>query len=275
MKTVITSSDQSFFNFGELKRYGGLLKYLSLRDVKVKYKQTWAGFGWAIIKPLINIIIFGTLAILIDRSGDRSEKFLQVSAGIIIWNFVSTLIMDVSNSMSNNANIISKVYFPKVILPVSTILVAFIDFLVSFVIFLIIYFSVKGLPSLSFLLLPLVLAFAVLVCFGLGLIFATASIKYRDAKFILPFLIQIFFYLTPVFISSSLVLNMHIPAILKDLYLINPFYYVVEGFKYCLNGHFNYFEPAHFFISVGITLLVLLVAMRYFYRVEKSFVDYL
>jgi len=198
-----------------------------------------------------------------------------VAAGIIIWNFVSTLIMDVSNSMSNNASIISKVYFPKVILPVSTILVAFIDFLVSFVIFLIIYFSVKGLPSLPFLLLPFVLAFAVLVCFGLGLIFATASIKYRDAKFILPFLVQIFFYLTPVFISSSLVLNMHIPVILKDLYLINPFYYVVEGFKYCLNGHFNYFEPAHFFISVGITGLVLLVAMRYFYRVEKSFVDYL
>jgi lipopolysaccharide transport system permease protein len=275
MKTVISSEGYNSLDLKEIVKYRGLLTYLSLRDVKVKYKQTWVGFGWAIIRPIINIAIFGTLSILIDRSGNYEDKFLEVSAGIIIWTFISTLITEVSNSMSNNSNILSKVYFPKLILPVSTILVTFVDFLISFVLFLIAYIFYKGPPSPTIFLLPFFLFFGIMICFALGLFFASASIKYRDAKFVLPFMVQILFYATPVFISSSLVLNMNIPSWLKSLYLINPFYYIVEGFRYCITGHFTYFSQFHFIIAAAIVLVLLFVSVRYFFRTEQSFVDYL
>src|SRR3954466_10678944 len=116
-KTIITSSDRSLLNFKELMRYGGLLKYLSLRDIFVRYKQTKIGFAWSIIRPIINVLIFGCLSYLVDRSQNFSEKFLVVSAGIVFWQLLSTTISDVSNSIAANANILTKVYFPKIILP--------------------------------------------------------------------------------------------------------------------------------------------------------------
>lgn len=275
MKTVIDSEGYNSFSLKELIQFKGLLKYLSLRDVKVKYKQTWAGFGWAIIRPIINIGIFGSLAILIDKTGNYQEKFFQVSAGIIIWNFISTLINEISNSLSGNANILSKVYFPKLILPASTVLVTFIDFLISFALFLIVYLFYKGIPSIHILLLPFILIYAVIICFSIGLFFSCASIKYRDAKFILPFIVQILFYVTPVFIPANLVLNMNIPEILKNIYLINPFYYVVEGFKYSLGENFIVFNPTHFLISAAIVFIFTFISLRYFFKTEQSFVDYL
>src|SRR5687767_5493817 len=128
MKTVITSSDRSFINFKELSNYAGLFKYLSLRDVFVRYKQTWVGFGWSVIRPLINIIIFGSLSYLVDRTGNFADKFVMVSAGIVFWQLISTSISDISNSLASNSNLFTKVYFPKLILPASSVLVCLIDF---------------------------------------------------------------------------------------------------------------------------------------------------
>ena len=129
MKTIITSEDKSFLNFAELSKYSGLFKYLSLRDVFVRYKQTWIGFGWSIIRPLINIVIFGSLNYLMDRKGNFADNFLLVSMGVVFWQLLSTAISDVSNSLLNNANILTKVYFPKIILPASSLLVCLVDFL--------------------------------------------------------------------------------------------------------------------------------------------------
>lgn len=275
MKTIITSSNKSFFNFSELRRYGGLFRYLSLRDVFVRYKQTWIGFGWSIIRPLINIIIFGALSFLVDRSQNFTEKFLMVSAGIVFWQLLSTAITEVSNSLINNTNILTKVYFPKLILPFSSILVCLIDFFIAFAIFFVFFLVFKGLPPWQIVFLPLVIIYGILFCFSIGLIIATASVKYRDVKFVLPFLVQILFYASPVFITSSFILGLNIPQWLKTVYQLNPLVFILNAFKYCFYGQFESFDPLYAVLSLCVTLVILIFAIKYFLNFEKSFADYL
>jgi lipopolysaccharide transport system permease protein len=275
MKTVITSSDRTLLNFGELKRYGGLLKYLSLRDVFVRYKQTWLGFGWSVIRPLINILIFGGLSYLVDHSQSFSERFILVSGNIVFWQLLSSVLNDVSNSLTSNAHILTKVYFPKLLLPLASILVCLIDFFIAFAIFLVFFFCFKGLPPWQIVFLPLFLIYGMVFCFGIGLMIATASVKYRDVKFILPFLIQILFYASPVFLSSGFILGLNLPAWMKILYQLNPLVFIMNGFKYCFYGHFDAFNPVYAALSVGILVVVLVSAIRYFLNFEKSFADYI
>ena len=275
MKTVITSSDKSLLNFSELKKYRGLFKYLSLRDVFVRYKQTKIGFAWSIIRPLINIVIFGCLAILLDNSQSPTQKFIMVSAGIIFWQLLSTALTDVSNSLNANANILTKVYFPKLILPLSSLLVCLVDFLVGFVIFIILFSVFNGAPAWQIIFLPIVIFCGLLFCFAIGLIVATASVKYRDVKFIFPFLIQILFYASPVFLSTQFILNLNIPNFIKISYQLNPLVYILNAFKYCLYGTFDNFNGIYFLCSIGITFLILIFSIKYFLNFEKSFADYI
>jgi lipopolysaccharide transport system permease protein len=275
MKTIITSSDRSFLNVGELKSYAGLLRYLSLRDVFVRYKQTWLGFGWSVIRPLINIIIFGGLSYLVDRSGNFKERFLVVSAGVVFWQLISTALSDISNSLINNSNILTKVYFPKIILPLSSILVCLVDFFIAFVIFVFFFIFLRGLPPWQIVFLPLVIAYGLIFSFGVGLLIATAAVKYRDVKFILPFLIQILFYASPVFLSSEFVLALNLPAWLKIVYQLNPLVFIMNAFKFCFYGTFESFDPLLIAASTGIMVVTLVVSVRYFLNFEKSFADYI
>jgi lipopolysaccharide transport system permease protein len=275
MKTVISSSDRSLINFAELKRYGGLFKYIAIRDVFVRYKQTWIGFGWSILRPLINIAIFGTLSFLVDKEGEVKEKFLKVSAGILFWQLLSTSITDVSNSLSSNANILSKVYFPKLLLPLSALVVCLIDFLIGFVIFMLLFIIFKGLPAWQIIFLPLLTFYGLVLCFGIGLIFATASVKYRDVKFILPFIIQILFYVSPVFLSSEFILKMHLPEAIKIIYQLNPFVFLLNAFKFCMFGHFENYNLMFAGISFLLSILILIFSVKYFLNFEKSFADHI
>jgi len=275
MKTVINSDDNSILSISELRRYSGLLRYLSLRDVFVRYKQTWAGFGWSVIRPVVNICIFGCLRYLVDRSGGFWDSFLMVSAGIVFWQLLSTTITDVSNSLLANSNILTKVYFPKILLPLSSILVCLIDFMIAFIIFLLLFFGFKGLPGWQILWLPLVIAYGLIFCFSLGLLSATASVRYRDVKFILPFLIQILFYASPVFLSSEFVLGLNIPVFVKVLYQVNPLVFIMNSFRFCFFGEFESFNLVYTAISVGITALLFFGSMRYFLKFERSFADYI
>ena len=275
MKTVISSNDRSFIDLAELKRFGGLLRYLSLRDVFVRYKQTRMGFAWSIIRPVINVTIFGCLSYLIDRTQDFSTRFLEVSAGIVFWQLLSTTIGDVSNSLSSNSNILSKVYFPKLILPLSSILVCLIDFLVAFILFFILFLVLRGVPEWQIFFLPVIIAYGLVFSFSLGLMAATASVRFRDVKFILPFLVQILFYASPVFLSSSFFLSLDLPSWIKVLYQLNPLVLMINGFKFCFFGQLQFLDPLYASISILITLSMLLFSVRYFLNFEKSFADYI
>ncbi|MCC6372465.1 MAG: ABC transporter permease, partial [Bacteroidia bacterium] len=144
-----------------------------------------------------------------------------------------------------------------------------------FVLFFIIFVALKGLPPWQFVFLPLVIVYGLTFSFAIGLLIATASVKYRDVKFILPFLIQILFYASPVFLSSEFILNLHIPEALKVIYQCNPFVFILNAFKYCLYGQFESFSITYAFVSLGITLAMLWSSIRYFLNFEKSFADYI
>ncbi len=275
MSTIISSGDRSQLNFREISAYSGLLKYLSLRDVFVRYKQTKMGFAWSIIRPAINILIFGTLSYLVNPTSDFAGRFLTVSAGVVFWQLFSTATTEVSNSLTANANILTKVYFPKIILPLSSLLVSLIDFAIAFVLFLVILTAFTGLPPWQMLFLPIVLFYTLLFAFGLGLAAATASVRFRDVKFILPFLIQILFYASPVFISSDFVLSKNLPSWLAAVYQLNPLVFMLNSFKWCMFGNFEELNSLYAGISFIISLAIVLFALRYFNRFERSFADYI
>jgi len=275
MKTVITSEDKSLFRLNEIIAYKSLIKHLSLRDLKVRYKQTWLGFSWSIIRPLVNSIIFGALSLLINKDSSISSNFITVTSVVIFWQLLSSVITDVSNSLVANSNILTKVYFPKIILPISSITISLIDFCIAFVIFIITSIFVIGLPPWQIVLLPLLILYALFFSLSIGLFFATASVKFRDVKFLLPFLMQIAFYSIPVFLPTSKFLSLNIPSIFKDIYFLNPFVGIINAFKYCLFGVYEG-PPFNYLVINLITIVVLsILSIRYFLKFEKSFADYI
>jgi lipopolysaccharide transport system permease protein len=275
MKTVVSSSSLPLLDLSEFRRFSGLLRYLSLRDVFVRYKQTWLGFAWSLVRPAVNILIFGSLSYLVERGGNFMERFVFVSAGVVFWQLLSTVMNDVSNSLSANSAILTKVYFPKLLLPMSSLLVGLVDFSIAFVFFLIIYFVFSGIPGIEMLLLPVFVIAGIAFSFSVGLAAATASVRYRDVKFILPFLLQILFYVSPVFISSEFVLSHDVPQWMKMLYQINPLVFIINGFRYCFFGSFDSFSVTYAVVSAGVILLTLFASIRYFVRFERTFADYI
>ncbi|MBS1637654.1 MAG: ABC transporter permease [Bacteroidetes bacterium] len=275
MKTVIDSTRAGKLNWREILNYTGLFRYLSLRDVLVRYKQTWAGLLWAIIRPLIQIVIFGFLNLIIQKNADYKNAFLFVSSGVIMWQLISTAITDISNSLVSNSNILTKVYFPKILLPASSLLVCLIDFAIAFVIFVVMFLILKGAPGWEILFLPLVLIYAIVFCFAVGMLFATMNVKYRDVKFVLPFILQIAFYISPVFLTTGFYLERNVPEILKDIYMLNPLVTILDGFRFCFFGGEAIHSVPLFLGSVGITLLLLIFSVRYFLRFEKTFADFI
>lgn len=275
MKTVIDSSKNGKIDRAEIIRFAGLFKYLALRDVMVRYKQTWAGVLWAVIRPMVNIVIFGLLSVLISEPDNYEERFLTVSCGVILWQLISSGITEVSNSLVNNSNILTKVYFPKIILPASSMLVSLIDFIISLLIFLIMYFILKGSPEWRVFLFPLFILYALVFCLAIGLFFATLNVKYRDIKFLLPFILQVAFYVSPVFLSTEYMMNFNIPVIIKKVYLLNPVVGIMDGFRFCFFGGNAIYDWPMFIGSIALTFIILIFGVNYFLRFEKSFADFI
>lgn len=274
MKTIIDSKSVSKLQLSEVFRYRDLLWNLSRRDVLIRYKQTFVGVAWAVIRPLVNIVIFGFLAQFIEQSPNITLKFMQVSAGVIIWGLISSSINDSSNSVISNANILTKVFFPKLIIPISSLTVCLIDFAISFAILFLLRLFLIGLPGPEIVLLPAFIAYALLFSFSVGLYFSALNVKFRDVKFVIPFLLQIGFYVVPVFLSTSFYLQ-KLPVFLKSLFLLNPLVTIVEGFKYAFLGD-SFSVPAEYVVGgFAITLLLLVFSLRYFVKFEKTFADYI
>lgn len=274
MKTIIDSRFSNALNLSEIFRFKDLLWNLAKRDILVRYKQTFIGVLWALIRPLINIVIFGFLSQFIEQTGNVSERFLQVAAGVIIWSLISTSINDISNSVVANANILTKVYFPKLIIPVSAVAVCLIDFGISLLIVLVMKFVLFGFTGWSILLMPLFVLYAMVIALSAGIFFSALNVRYRDVKFIIPFLLQIGFYVCPVFLSSGFYTS-RLPESLSFVYLANPLVTVIEGFKYSLLGTEFTVTSLPMMVGLGITLLSLILSVRYFVKFEKAFADYI
>jgi lipopolysaccharide transport system permease protein len=276
-KIIIDSALSSFFSLKDILQYKSLLNNLAKRDFLVRYKQAFAGIIWAILKPLINILVFGFIASKINSSQNTITNFLYVASAMLLWQLFSSVFNDVSNSIIGNSNLFSKVYFPKIIIPLSTILVCMVDFLISLVI-LIVLFIIAGEPiHWQIVLAPVFIILTLINGFGIGLYFATINVKYRDVKFIVPVMIQVGMYISPVIFSSAFYIEKmnQIHPFFTWLFCLNPMVGAIEGFKYSLFGEVAIYDVRYFILSTGVSFLFLFIGIKYFYKFERSFVDYI
>jgi len=253
----------------DLWRYRELFYFLAWRDILVRYKQTVIGIAWSVIRPVLTMVvftaIFGKLAKM--PSGGAPYPIL-VYAAMLPWQFFANSLSESSNSLINNANMLSKVYFPRLIVPTSTVIVGLVDFLISFVILIILMIWYKFMPDLQILTLPLFLMLALTAALGFGLWLAALNVKYRDFRYIVPFIVQFGLYISPVGFSSSVV-----PEQWRLLYSINPMVGVIDGFRWAiLGGNAKIYWPG-FILSVILTFLIFLFGLWYFRKTERTFAD--
>lgn len=247
---------------------------LAKRDFLVRYKQAFAGIIWAIVRPLISILVFGYIASKINSAESAGTNFVYVAAGMLLWQLFSSVFSDVSNSIINNSNLFSKVYFPKIIIPLSSILVCLVDFLISLVILIVLFIFSGQSIQWQVVLAPLFIILTVINGFGLGLYFATVNVKFRDVKFIVPVLLQFGMYASPVIFSSDYYLD-RLPKWAHWVFCLNPMVGAIDGFKYSLFGGTAIYDWNYFILSVCVSFLFLFIGIKYFYKFERNFVDYI
>src|ERR1700722_10449922 len=254
----------------DLWRYRELFRVLAWRDLSVRYKQTVIGILWALIRPFLTMVVFTFIFSRIAKlpTAGTAPYALMVFAGILPWTFFSTALSEASNSLINNERLISKVYFPRLIVPIATVVVAFVDFLISFSILLVLMAWYRFLPDWRIMILPV---FALLVFFasvGPSLWIASLNVKYRDFRYIIPFIVQLGLYVSPVGFSSSVV-----PEQWRLLYSLNPMVGVIDGFRWCILRGQSTLNVADFLVSVGIISFFVWFGVRQFRRTEKTFAD--
>ena len=253
----------------DLWRYRELLGFLAWRDILVRYKQTVIGVVWSIINPLVTMvvftIVFGKLAKL---PSDGIPYPILVYSALLPWQFFANSLSRSSESTLGNANLISKIYFPRLILPMSSIVVSLIDFSISFGMFLVLMGYYQFVPSWKIVLFPSLMIIALFAGLGLGSWFAALNVKYRDFRYLVPFIVQFGLFISPVGFSSSIV-----PQKWRLLYSLNPMVGVIDCFRWAiLEKAVNLYLPG-FLISMFLTLLIFFLGVRFFVKAENDFAD--
>ena len=252
----------------DLWRFRELFYILSWRDIKVRYKQTALGAAWSIIRPLLTTLIFTIVFSRIAHLGNPSKApyTLMVFAGMLPWQFFSNALSESSNSLIGNANLITKVYFPRLIVPASSVITSLVDFLISFGILLLMMAWYQFTPSWHIIFLPFFIILVFCCAMGCGLYLTAVNVKYRDFRYIIPFIIQFGLYITPIGFSSSVVADKW-----HMLISLNPMTGIINGFRWCLLG--DSLEISSLLISIVITIALMILGVTYFRKMEKSFAD--
>ena len=269
-ETVVDADKQRLFEWMELWRYRELFYFFTWRDVKIKYKQTVLGFLWAVLQPLVMMLIFTFfLGKALNIPSQQLPYPVFVFSGLLIWNTFASGLSNSANSMLSNAQIIKKVYFPRLVIPVSAILVSVFDFLIAFILFipLLLYFS-QTVSSHALWSWPLALLITAVATLGPGSWLAALNVKYRDFRYVIPFLVQLLFFVTPVIYPISL---LEYPA-LKFLVAASPLYAALEFFRFPLTNA----SPDFFLIMMSLfsSIFFLFVGLRYFKKTEDFFADF-
>jgi lipopolysaccharide transport system permease protein len=256
--------------WADLWRYRELFAILAWRDVTVRYKQTVIGVAWAIVRPFLTMIvftvIFGRLAAL--PSEGNTPYAVMVFAGMLPWFLFASILGDASNSLVGNANLISKVYFPRLIVPATASVVALVDFTINLTMLFAVMAWYGFLPSWHIVFLPFFIILAVAASLGPALWITSLNMKYRDFRYIIPFIVQFGLYVSPVGFSSTLV-----PEQWRFWYSLNPIVGVIEGFRWCLLGGESQLHLPGFLASLGMVVLFLWFGIRYFRKTERTFAD--
>ncbi|OQA42176.1 MAG: Teichoic acid translocation permease protein TagG [Chloroflexi bacterium ADurb.Bin325] len=253
-------------------QYRELLGFLAWRDVKVRYKQTALGVAWIVLQPLLSTVVFTVIfGALLNVPSDGAPYALFALAALVPWQYFSGSLSRVGTSLVSSANLISKVYFPRLIIPLSGVISTLVDFAVGFAVLLVLLAVYRVPLSPNVLWLPAFLLLAVITALGFGLWLAALNVKYRDVNYLIPFLLQLWMYATPVVFGATL-----IPARYRWLMALNPMTGVVEGFRWALLGGVldTAYAPGPLTaVSVAISLIVLVTGVVFFRSTEKTFAD--
>jgi len=256
--------------WADLGRYRELFLILAWRDVAVRYKQTMIGLLWAVLRPVLTLtaltLIFHRVAGLPSEGG--APYPLMVFAAMLPWSFFSSTLSEASNSLINNSNLISKVYFPRLIVPTATLLTELVDMAIGFVLLIGLMAFYRFAPTWHILSLPLFVVLAILTSLGPGLWLAALNTKYRDFRYVIPFIVQFGLYISPVGFSSQVV-----EPEWRLLYSLNPMVGVIDGFRWAILGGNSVIYWPGFSLSMGVTLLLLWLGISRFRRMEKAFAD--
>ncbi|HPA19191.1 MAG TPA: ABC transporter permease [Verrucomicrobiae bacterium] len=262
----------------DLWRFRELFAVLSWRDIAVRYKQTVIGVAWAILQPLLSMVImtvvFGKVAGL--PSEGNAPYAIMVFAGMLPWYFFANSLSNASMSLVNNANLISKIYFPRMIVPASAVITGFVDFLVSFGMMVALMIFYRFPPGWAMLTLPLFVVVAFFAAMGPGLLITALNVKYRDFRYVIPFIVQFGLYVSPVGFSSSLIrekFGERFGETAFMLYSLNPMVGVIDGFRWAiLGGESTIYWPG-FSVSLALVAILLWLGIWYFRRTERTFAD--
>lgn len=256
--------------WSDIWRYRELFYVLAWRDVAVRYKQTIIGASWALIRPFLTMVVFTVVFSRIAKlpSDGITPYPLMVFVGTLPWTFFSTGLTDASNSLIGNSNLISKVYFPRLIVPIASVVVAFADFVIAFAILIGMFFWYRFMPTWHVLFFPVFVVAAIAACIGPSLWITALNVKYRDFRIIVPFIVQLGLYISPVGFSSSIV-----PPQWRLLYSLNPIVGVIDGFRWCLLGNDSQLYLPGVALSFVVIIFFMWLGVRQFRRTEKSFAD--
>jgi lipopolysaccharide transport system permease protein len=253
----------------DLWRYRELFYFLAWRDILVRYKQTAIGFAWALIRPFLTMVVFTVVfSKLAKLPSDNVPYPILVFAALLPWQFFANAFTEAGNSLISDANMISKVYFPRLVVPASAVIVSFTDFLISGIILVGLMFWYAFTPDWHILTLPLFILVAFAAAMGAGLWMAALNVKYRDFRYIVPFIVQFGLYVSPVGFSSAIV-----PEQWRWLYSLNPMVGVIDGFRWAILGSNAQLYWPGFLFSLALLGLLMVTGVLYFRKTERSFAD--
>ncbi len=253
----------------DLMDFRGLFIFLAWRDIMVRYKQTVIGVAWAVLRPVLLMVVFTVVFGKFARLDSGGVPYpILVFAAMLPWQFFATGLAECSNSLVSNANLVAKIYFPRIILPASSVIVALVDFLIACVVLagMMVYYRFQ--PGWGVLLLPFLVAVTFAAAMAGGIWFASLNVRYRDFRHIVPFVVQIGMYLSPVGFRSDIV-----PGQWRFLYSLNPMVGVIDGFRWALlGGDFQIYWPG-FLLSLAAVAVLLATGIHYFRKTERTFAD--
>ncbi|OBQ40442.1 MAG: phosphate ABC transporter permease [Anabaena sp. MDT14b] len=253
----------------DLWRYRELFYFLAWRDILVRYKQTAIGIVWALIRPFLTMVVFTVVFGQLAKLPSEGAPYpILVFSAMLPWQFFSNSLSECSNSLITNANLLSKVYFPRLVVPTSAVVVSFVDFMISGIILLGLMAWYNFVPTWRILTLPLFIGVAFAASMGAGLWLASLNVQYRDFRFIVPFIVQFGLYISPVGFSSTIV-----PEKWRFLYSLNPMVGVIDGFRWAILGGNSQLYLPGFILSMALVVLLLVSGIWYFRKMERTFAD--
>jgi lipopolysaccharide transport system permease protein len=269
-KLTIEAGRSEWRYWRDLWKYRELFYFLAWRDLLVRYKQTVVGVAWAVIRPFLTVLVLTMVFANFAKMESGGEPYpLLIFCGMLPWQFFATALAECGQSLVSNTNLISKVYFPRLIVPASSVIVSLVDFMITVVMLGIMLIWYQFLPPINVVFLPFFVLLAFAASFGFGLWIAALMVQYRDFRFIVPFLVQLGFYATPVAYLYWKV----VPEKYWLVYSLNPMVGIIDGFRWCLlGGEHTLYWPA-VAISVGWVVVLIATGIRYFRKMERTFAD--